>query len=205
MARLTPSDVEPEQIRQVTADVLARSEFDAARPGLVERWGRALIDVIADVLAALPQGARGVAGVVVLGVAVVAVALIAWWLLRRVRPDRRGPARLGRIGGRGASDWQRDAERHAAAGEWTAALRCRYRALLADLVTAGLVQETAGHTARGYLHDLRDAAPQTEVAMTAVTEAFEAAWYASRPVTRADVEALQSAADAVRRDVLVPT
>lgn len=204
MSRLTPSDVDPEQVRQATAEVLARREFDAGRPGLLERWGRAAVDAIADVISSVPAGAGRLAGVVVLAVAVALIALIVWWLVRRVRPDRRGPARAGRIDGRGAQDWHADAERHAAAGAWTAALRCHYRALLADLVTAGLVEETAGRTVRGYLQDVRDAAPRAEPAMTAVTEAFEAAWYGSRPVTRADVDALRSAADTVRRCVLVP-
>lgn len=204
MAGLTPSDVDPEQIRQVTADVLARREFDVARPGLLERWGRAAIDAVAEVISRLPAGTGRVVSVLVLAVAVALIALIAWWLVRRVRPDRRGPARPGRIGGRGARDWLRDAERHGAAGAWTAALRCHYRALLADLVTAGVVEEMAGRTARGYLRDVRDTAPQGEPAMTAVTEAFEAAWYGSRPTTRADVEALRAAADTVRRSLLVP-
>lgn len=202
MAQLTPSDLEPTQIRQAAADVL--SGYEQAQPGLVSRALRWLLDQLAEVIAdVIAVGGNGL-GVVLLGAVVGGVALLAWRLVRRVRRDRAGPPTAGTISGRTAQDWRADAQRHEAQHAWAPALRSHYRALLADLVAAGMIHETAGRTARGYLRDVVDVAPDAATAMTAVTAAFEAAWYDRRDVTEADVRALRDAAETVRRRTLVP-
>ncbi len=203
-APLAPSDLAAERIRQVTERVLAGAEFTGAQPDPVTRASRWLLDRLAELLTALVSSGGGPLGLALLTGALVVVGLVGWQLVRRVRRDRgvRRP-RAGVIGGRSAADWTADAERAEATGAWPQALRCHYRALLADLVAAGMLDEVPGRTARGYLRDVGDAAPDAVGPMREVTRAFEAAWYDRRPVTATDVDALRTAADAVRRRVLV--
>ncbi len=203
MAQLTPSALDAAEIRQAVDRVLSGPAYAEAEPGLLTRGVRWLLEQVAELVSqVISAGGDGV-GVVLLAALIGSVALIVWRLLRRIRRDRGRPARPGGLGGRGAQDWQADAVRHEGAGEWAAALRCHYRALLAELVAAGMIDEVAGRTARGYLRDVVGAAPDAAEPMTAVTTAFEAAWYDRREVTDADVAALRHAVTAVRRRVLV--
>lgn len=204
MAGLTPSDLEAGAIREATERVLSGPGYEPARPGGLERVVTSVVDAIARVLDALVAPGGGAVGIGLLAAAVALTAVIAWRLVRRIRRDRARQAAPGRLGGRSAREWERDAERHAADGAWSEALRCHYRALLADLVAAGIIDEVAGRTARGYLREVVAAAPDATEAMTAVTEAFETAWYDRRDVTAADVADLRLAATAVRRHLLVP-
>lgn len=205
-AALTPSDLDPERIRRATAQVLAGPDFAGAQPGVLTRAARWVLDRVGELLAAIVSGGGGPLGLALLAVALVVLGLIVWSLVRRVRRDRGRPApRPGGIGGRTAADWTAAAERAEAEGAWADALRCRYRALLADLVAAGMLDEVPGRTARGYERDVAAAAPDAAAPLRDVTRAFEGAWYDRRAVDAADVEALRAAADAVRRRVPVRT
>lgn len=202
MAQLTPSNLGAEQIRQTADRVLGGPAYAEAEPGLALQVARWLLERSAQLASAITSAGGGV-GVVLLVVTVGLAVAIAWRLLRRIRRDRGHPVRPGPLGGRGAQDWRGDAARHEAAGEWAAALRCHYRALLADLVAAGMIEEVAGRTTRGYLRDVVAAAPDAAEPMTSVTAAFEVAWYDRREVTDVDVAALRAAVAAVRDRALV--
>lgn len=203
MADLTPSDLDAGTIRGTVERILAGPTYESTRPLALERAFDAVVDAVSRALDALTSPAgHGIGTGLLVGV-VVGVGVIAWRLARRVRSDRGRRATPATLGGRSARDWEDEADRHAAEGAWGQALRCHYRALLADLVAAGLVDEVAGRTARGYLHDVVAVAPDAAEAMTDVTGAFEAAWYGRRPVTAADVTGLRAAAATVRRRTLV--
>ena len=204
MAGLTPSDLDAGAIRGAAERVLSGPAYEQARPSSLERVATSVVDAIARVLDALVSPGGSGVGIGMLAAAVALVALIAWRLARRVRRDRARRAAPAQIGGRTARDWEQDAERHAAGGAWGEALRCHYRALLADLVAAGMIDEVAGRTARGYLREVTAAAPDATEAMTTVTEAFEMAWYDRGDVTATDVTDLRVAAATVRRHLLVP-
>lgn len=203
MAGLTPSDLDAEAVRSAAERVLSSATFEPVRPGVIERALTAAGDVVAQVLDTLVSPAGSGIGIGLLAAAVTLVGLIAWRLARRVRRDRGRPPTPGALAGRSARAWELEADRHAADGAWAEALRCHYRALLADLVAAGTIDEVAGRTARGYLREVATAAPRAADAMTAVTEAFEAAWYDRRDVTPTDVTELRAATAAVRRHVMV--
>jgi hypothetical protein len=201
---LTPSQVDPDQIRRATDEVLSGQAFEAATPSLWQRVWIWVLDGLFRLLDRLGSGEAGaIASVVILAFAVGATAFITLRLLRRVRRDRAATAPAGGFGGRSSADWEHLAREAEAAGRWDAALRCRYRALLADLIAAGVTDEIAGRTVRDYLRDISAAAPQTERPLAWVTDAFEAAWYDRRPVTAADLDAMRTASDDVRRGALV--
>jgi hypothetical protein len=203
VASLTPSDLDASAIRDATGQVLAGEAYQPARPDLLSRLYTAVVDaIVGGIDRVLSAGGGGVALAVVAG-AVVVVVVIAWLLTRRVRRDRRRLPRPGRIEGRTGDDWRHAAERHVAEQAWAPAVRCHYRALLADLVAAGTIDEVAGRTARGYLSDVVAAAPDARQPMSTVTGAFESAWYDGGAVTAADVDRVQAAADQVRSHLFV--
>jgi hypothetical protein len=201
---LTPSRVEPSEVRRVTEEVLAGPAFDAAEPGLFQRVLWWALERLARLIELLGQGDGGtIVGAVILAGAIGAVVIIAVVLLRRVRRDPGVDAHATGFGGRTAQDWHELARRAEAAGEWDAALRCSYRALLSELVAAGITDEVVGRTARDYLRDVTDAAPAAQPPLTWMTTAFEATWYDRRPVDPTDLDTMRSAADEVRRAALV--
>lgn len=200
---LTPSSVEPSEIRRVTEQTLAQPRFDVAGPSLPERLLLWILDRIASLLAQLTAGGNGTTvGWVILVLAVGVTMFIAVRLLLRVRRDP-GVAAVPGIGGRTAEDWRERGRRAEVAQDWAEALRCSYRALLAELVAAGITDEVVGRTARDYLRDISEAAPEAAAPMTWMTDAFEATWYDRRPVGAADLDAMRRASEGVRRGALV--
>ena len=201
---LTPSDVEASQIRQATEQVLGNPTYREAQPGIIERATMWVLDALARLISGLRAGDGGtIVGIVLMALAIGVTVFIAILLLRRVRRDPGTEDVAVGIGGRSSADWRRLAEQAEAAGEWDVALRCRYRALLADLVAAGVTDEVVGRTARDYMRDVIEAAPATERSLRWVTDAFEATWYDRRPVAASDVDAVRTASDDVRRHALV--
>jgi hypothetical protein len=201
---LTHSDVEASQIRRVTEQVLGDPRYREAEPSVIQRAIMWVIDALARLIGQLRAGDGGtIVGVALMALAIGVTVVIVVVLLRRVRRDAGTAGVTAGIGGRTGGDWRRLAEEAEDAGEWDVALRCRYRALLADLVAAGVTDEVVGRTARDYLRDISDAAPATEQSLTWVTEAFEATWYDRRPVAASDVAAVRTASDDIRRHALV--
>lgn len=199
-ADLRVPTVTADEIRRATEEVLSRSEFSGARPSLMRRILQAGLELLGRVLETLAGGGRG--SVIATVVLVVAVALLAAAVVvftRRVargasvRTDDTGPV------GRSPQDWFAEAAGHERSGEWREALRCRYRALLAQLAAAGLTDEVPGRTSGEYLVAVTGSVPAAASSFTTVTRAFESAWYGSADVTRADVDAFASAAADVAR------
>jgi hypothetical protein len=56
-------------------------------------------------------------------------------------------------------------------------VRCRYRALVAELAARGLVDEVPGRTAGEYRGEVRRNLPDAAADFAGATELFELAWY----------------------------
>jgi Domain of unknown function (DUF4129) len=170
-----------EEVRQLADEILARPEFAQPEPTLLERVRSWFEDLIGRILeAAFSGGAGSLVGWVVL---VVAVAAIIWFATRwgrTVQVDRRVGVRIEEIHRRTPSEWRAEADELEAAGEWKLALRCRYRALVGDLIADGLLEDVAGRTTGEYRRDLALRAPDRSPAFDEATELFELAWYADR-------------------------
>ena len=74
-------------------------------------------------------------------------------------------------------EWRAEAARLEAEGRWAEGLRCRYRALVAELVARGAIAELPGRTAGEYVRDVSASLPQAAPSFAAATELFEAVWY----------------------------
>lgn len=189
---------DPARARKAADDVLARPEYRVPAPTLAARVQRWLANLFERVLAALAGGggASFVAwGLLALGIAVVAV--LAARFARGVTPDGGVPESSISAPLRTATDWRAEAEAHEQAGRWRPALRCRYRALVAELAAGGVVEEVPGRTAGEYRAAVTVAAPGVATEFAAVTELFERAWYGRAPTGADDAARLSSLANRV--------
>lgn len=187
---------DPERVRRVVDGVLSRPEYAAAEPSLVDRARLWVLDRLGRLLDLLFSGGRAsLLGTVVLGLAVAAAAVLTARFLRGVRRDpERAAAAESEPPGRAASEWLDDAARHEDARRWREALRCRYRALVAELAAAGLVDEVPGRTSGEYLAELTRSAPGATAPFDAATRAFEDAWYGGGTVDAGDAAAFAAEA-----------
>ncbi len=180
---------DPQQVREVTREVLSRPEFRAPERSLLERVIDWVLEMIGRLLAALGgSGAGGIVGLVLLGLILLGVGVLAARFSRGLTPSPEVAAAVagGRL--RSAVEWRAEAEAHERAGAWREAVRSRYRALVADLALRGVVEEVPGRTAGEYRREVDQALPDAAGDFAGATELFEVAWYG-----RADTGAQQAA------------
>jgi hypothetical protein len=196
--------VTPEEIRRRADEILARSEFDRPEPNVLERFATWVSDGIGNVFDAVASGPLGwLLAALVVAAAVVVVGrflLGADWrrtFRRRTRPSGHvGPTR-DEVRRRTPSAWRAEAAELEAQGSWKLALRCRYRALVGDLLDERLVDPAAGRTTGELRADVAANAPQRAEAFSAASDLFDLAWYADRPTGAAESARFQELAASV--------
>lgn len=194
-----------ERARATAQEVLAQPQYAEAEPNLLERAWQAIVEALGELIDQL----GGVAGTEWIGAAVLAlgVGVVAWVIvvgLARLRPSGDAGEAAVSLEGRDASDWRAEAADHEAAGAWRAAVRCRYRELLAELVAAGRVDDVPGRTPREYLAQASASEAGLHEPVAVATGAFEAAWYTDAPVGPDDAARVAAAADDVRARLAAP-
>jgi hypothetical protein len=183
-----------DEVHRVTREVLSRAEFQPAQPSWWERLLQTILDAIGRWLEAIGAGGRGsiIGTMVLIAVAVVLVVLV----VRFTRSVRGVPAVRVAVDehiGRSPRQWLEEAEGHEAAGRWRDAIRCRYRATLAEMASGGLVEEVAGRTSGEYRATVEQDVPAAAQPFAEVTDAFEQAWYGHGETTKRDVTAMREA------------
>ena len=208
MADLPVPTTSADEVRRIADAVLARPEFAEAQPAWWQRLLRILSDYLAGLSEAVGAGGSAVGTAVIVALALIAILVVVRYTRTLRRDPRRDLAVGGQIG-RSSADWLSDANAAEDLQQWREAVRCRYRALLAALSAAGLIDEIAGRTSGEYRSAVATDVPAAAAAFTDATARFEDAWYGAAPVTSADVTAFGEAArrtlaDAgVRRPVVV--
>jgi hypothetical protein len=170
---------EPGRVTATVHRVLDRPEYQRTGPGLLERGRRWLADRFARFLGQLTLGGVGSWALVLALLAVLVLLVVRF--SRGLTPDPGRRLTYSVIAGRTAAEWRADAAEHERAGEWRLALRCRYRALVADLAGRGLVEEVPGRTAGEYRAEVGGRLPAAAADFAGATELFERAWYGNRP------------------------
>ena len=184
-------------MRDLADRILARAEFGDQR-SLLQRAQDWVLDQIDQLVETLLGGSGG--GVFGWAVVVVLAALATFFAVRFTRGVRRDPSLAAGVPAaprRPAEDWRADAEAQERTGNWRAALRCRYRALVADLAGAGLVEEVPGRTAGEYRRQVGDSVPDRAGDFAAATDLFEAAWYGNRPTGADEAQRFRTLAEGV--------
>lgn len=164
-------------------DILSRSEFRQTE-SFLERAGRWIDELLSDIVGGLAGG--GVGSVVAWSILAVLVGAVIWLVVRitpmagltRVAPTEAlvqtvGPAATDH---RTAEQWRAEAQRLAAEGRYDAAVRARYRALLADLIDRGVLDDVPGTTAGEYRVAMGTAG-QAAAPFAAATDLFQDVWY----------------------------
>ena len=185
------------EAKEAIERILARPEFAEDQRTWLERARDWVFDRLADLFDALSGGGTGT--VLAWVVAAVLAAAAVYFAVRLTRglvgsPSAPGPPAPPR---RSAVDWRAEAAAAEAAGDWRLALRCRYRALVADLADRGLVEEVPGRTAGEYRRQVGRNVPAAAPDFNGATELFEAAWYGGRPSGPAQADRIRELADRV--------
>ena len=195
---LPPSAQDPAVVRELADQILDQARYDRAPESIPDRVMGWVGEQLARAFGSLVSGGGGtvLAWVILLA----AVGGVAYLLVRNGRvtlpalatdPEPEVMVELTRS----AKEWRAEADRLEGDGRWAEGLRCRHRALVADLVRGGAIPEQAGRTAGEYGRDVAGSLPDAAPAMAAATELFEAAWYggattgASEAARFADLEA----------------
>jgi len=173
---------DPDQVHRTAEEVLSRPEFrEAARPLLSRLWDWVLWRLGELLTALVGTSAGSIIGLLLFLLLLAALAALAVRFARGMTRDPEVAAAIPAAPRRGAEEWRAQAESHERAGEWRQALRCRYRALVADLAGRGLIDEVPGRTAGEYRGEVGRNVPAAAEAFAGATELFERAWYGRTP------------------------
>jgi hypothetical protein len=195
---LPTPELDPTEVGRQADEILARPEFRPEPKGLVERALDAMGNLLGDLFEALVGG--GGSSVVAWAILAVVVAAVAFLVVRLGRTVQRHPTQVGVVpvtAHRPSVEWRREAEEHEARGEWRQAMRCRYRALVSDLVARRVLRDVPGRTAGEYRAELAEAAPAVAGDFSGATELFELAWYGQRSTGPDESARFQQLADRV--------
>ena len=201
MADLRVPTTSADEVRRIADEVLARPEFADAQPTWWQQFLRLVGDFFSRIIEAVGGDGRGslIGTVTVIALALLVIAVVIRYT-RTVGADARRDMALQGGLGRNSTEWLADARAHEAEGRWRDAVRCRYRALLAELAAAGLVDEVAGRTSGEYLGAVQQDVPSAAASFGDATRLFEVAWYGHDTVTPDDAEAFAAAAQRTRSD-----
>jgi hypothetical protein len=146
---------------------------------------------------ALGFGPHGLLGALL---ALLLVGGLVFIIVRSLLATGSNPVREGFVVGgprRPPEDWLAEAGRREAEGDWRGALRCRYRALVAELARRGLVEEIPGTTTGEYRRAVSSNLPTGGDAFGAATELFELAWYGQEPTNAETAAGFRGLSDRV--------
>lgn len=207
---------EPEDVRQLADDVLARGEFQPPERTLLERFFDWLLpgdsgsgDSGSGGSGDAQAGAAGTGGSsaltsILLVVAVVAVGFIVHVLIRqprRARSDDDDDPAPEVEPHRTARQWSSAAEEAEAAGRWKDGLRARFRALVEELTEGRVVPEVAGRTTGELRADVAAGLPAAAASFAVAAELFDRAWYGDLPTGPEESRRFAAAAAAVLAEV----
>ena len=188
---LPPSPHDPESVRALADDVLSAARYRPAQESIPERVLGWVVEQMAKVLSSLAGGGGGtaVAWLILVG----AVGAVVYLLVRhgRVSLPAAAPAGAAQVMvelTRSACEWRVEAEALEGQGRWREGLRCRHRALIAELVRRGAIPDQPGRTAGEYVRDVAVSIPDVAPSLAAATELFEAAWYGGAITGAAEAE-----------------
>lgn len=191
MTALPPLEHDPGALRELADRLASDPANQESAPGLMDRLGEFVLRVIVRLLDSLVGafGSAAMVGWIIAVVGIVAVGLVAWRVLRGASRDRSGSA--APLAGvlRHADDWRAEAAEHEAAGRIAEAVLARYRAAVATLVDAGLLDDVPGRTVREIDVEVAAAVPTIAEAVAAAGAAVDRVWYGRQAAGPADLDA----------------
>ena len=184
-----------DETRQAAKDILSGREFRRPPRSPVQVVTQWIDRLITRVLSASAGGTW--LGLLIAGVVVAVVVVLIVRFTRNVQRDPGVGVAVHDAVGRPAVDWRAEAAAHEAAGRWRYALRCRYRALVADLAGRGLVDEVPGRTTGEYRAQVNGSVPAVAADFSTASDLFERAWYGAAETGPDDAERIRQLTDRV--------
>ena len=194
-----PLDVDPDSARDAAARELADPAYQAAEPSLLEQ----VLDHIARFLgnALSTTGGAGLVILLLVGAAVFVVVRLRVGGLTRSRRTARQVFAAGRT--RSAEDHRRAAELAKARGELGEAVRERFRAVVRELETRGVLDERSSRTVDEIARTAGGRMPARASELNAAATLFDDVVYGGRPPTETDYDHLAALDARVQADSLV--
>lgn len=176
--------VDPAEAERAARAVLSdRKYIEAARPpSLRERFFDWVGEQITELLQALSSGGgRGFIAWIIVGAFLAVIGFLLFRLLGTVDPVRKVRASpeidVSIAADRSVEEWTRAAETAETAGEWREGLRCRHRALVAELLEREVIDRRPGRTAADIGRLASERVPTAATDLDAATRLFEDVWY----------------------------
>ena len=202
---------DPEEVRRLADEILARPEFATPERSLLRRavdwvlrWLERLFGGDGDpsgVETATGGGAGGSSIFTVLllvAAAVVVVVLVrALWGTGGRRRKPKDELDVDIEGHRDADAWDALARRLEAEGRWTEAMRARFGALVERLTEHGIVADVPGRTTGEFRVEVGAALPEAADAFAAAADRFDRAWYGGQQAGPDDAAGFTAAAERV--------
>jgi hypothetical protein len=194
---LTPDD---KQARDLLAEELAKSEYQAAKP----TWFDQLVQGFFDWMNGLTVGnatgppAFGLLLVLVVVAALVVIAFLVFGLPRLNRRSRVSGSLFGEDDARTAAQLRTAAATAAAAGDYSLAIAELFRAIARGLAERTLLTTTPGTTAHGFAVRAGRMFESQSLALAEAATAFDAVRYLGEAGTRAQFEQLERLDEALR-------
>ncbi len=187
-----PVDPDAPDATQWLIDELSKAPYQAAQPTLFDRIAKAISDWIASLQLGAAQGppALGLGLVIVLVVAALVTAFLIFGLPRLNRRSRVTGSLFGDEDARTAARIRQDAERAAAAGDYSTAVVEMFRAIARGLAERTLVTTSPGTTARDFAARAGGTFPDLADRLAVSATAFDGVRYLDRTGSRDEYEAI---------------
>lgn len=172
----------PDEARRVVDDVLADPRYRVPEPSLLDRIMKWFEDRLGDLVGTLfDTGAGSLFAWLIIGTALTVTIVLLLRATGSVRRDRAPSIATMVELTRTPAEWRDEAAELEAQGRWKEAMRCRYRALVGELVALGHIPELPGRTAGEYRRDVAERDPAAATAFSDASDLFELAWYGDLP------------------------
>ncbi|MFI9589258.1 DUF4129 domain-containing protein [Nonomuraea sp. NPDC052265] len=199
------SPVGREEAARRAAEELLKPGYE--KESLFDLLYRRFTQFVGDLTDAATGGGStgGVIAAVVITLIILGVILLVAWRLRRTA--RRNAMAVGGLYGErvlNAAEHRGAAERLAAEGDWTGAIRERLRAIARDLEERALVDGMPGRTADELAAEAGAALPGFAVELAAAARSFDDVSYGGVPGTQAAYQAMSDLDERLRQARPVP-
>jgi Domain of unknown function (DUF4129) len=195
-----PVDIGRDQAAAEAAEELSKSAYRQSGGSLIEKALNKVMQWIGDMLDSLsgssPNGHAGLVMLIVLLALIVVVVLWRAGVLRTSHREKQTVFDTSRP--HTAAEYRAQAEREAASGDYTHAIRSRFRACVAELTERTILDDRAGRTAYEVVADAGRATPALREPLQPAALAFTEVVYGNRPGTPQRYAAVVAADDAAR-------
>jgi uncharacterized protein DUF4129 len=195
-----PIDIGRDEAAAEARRELAKGAYDRTGDNLFARALDAVMQWIADLLDEVavrsPGGNWG--AVIIVGL-IALIIVVVFWRAGALRLTRSAPGAVFDADEvRTAKQYRAEAEQAAAAGEYAAAVRARFRACAAELAERTIIDDRAGRTAREVANDAIAALPALREPLAPAAQVFNEVVYGNRPAGAQQYAAVTAADEAAR-------